>query len=224
MGSEYQPLSCAESCRSLFIETTECFICKDGEVKASDPLKNFCDCKNLLAHHMCLSTWIQRGCGSEDRLRCIICKAKYQLQRNSPWRSVSFQWQTWLVLIVLFALMGLVPYVVHCLMTAFTKPPPPSTFKVAAASFGILTEILLIRCLWSFLSGRYRRAEQTAFTVQPRGSEEEEEDDRNRSGRWDGCEATSAAAAAGHASSAASLSQVQERKVDVLKRGCLSFF
>lgn len=70
---------------------------------------------------------------------------QYQLQWSSPWRSVSFQWQTWLVLITVFVLLGLVPYVVHCMMTAFTSPPPPSTFKVAAASFGLLTEILLIK-------------------------------------------------------------------------------
>ena len=41
-------------------ETSECFICRDVELQASDPLRNFCDCKNLLAHHVCLSTWIQR--------------------------------------------------------------------------------------------------------------------------------------------------------------------
>ncbi|XP_023272255.1 uncharacterized protein LOC111662585 isoform X2 [Seriola lalandi dorsalis] len=199
-------------------KTPECFICRDVELKANDPLRNFCDCKNLLAHHVCLSTWIQRGCGSEDRLRCIICKAKYQLQWSSPWRSVSFQWQTWLVLITVFVLLGLVPYVVHCMMTAFTSPPPPSTFKVAAASFGLLTEILLIKCLASYLSGRYRRAEQSSFTVRPRGSEE----DRTSPGRWERSEATSAAA--GHASSAASPTQVDARNVDVLKSGFLTLF
>ncbi|XP_044054532.1 uncharacterized protein LOC122877270 isoform X2 [Siniperca chuatsi] len=218
MGSEYQPLSLAESCRSLFIETSECFICRDVELQASDPLRNFCDCKNLLAHHVCLSTWIQKGCGSEDRLRCIVCKAKYQLQWSSPWRSVSFQWQTWLVLITAFALLGLVPYVIHCMMTAFSNPPPPSTFKVAAVSFGLLTEILLIKCLFSYLSSRYRQAEQSSFTVRARGFEE----DRLSPGRWDRSEAASAAA--GHASASASPSQVDEMKVDVLKSGCLSLF
>ncbi|XP_034439263.1 uncharacterized protein LOC117760389 isoform X2 [Hippoglossus hippoglossus] len=145
MSSDYQLLSPAGSCRSISIETPECFICRDVELQASDPLRNFCDCKNLLAHHACLSTWIQKGYGSEDRLRCIICKAKYQLQWSSPWRWVSSQWQTWLVLITALVLLGLVPYVVYCMMTLFTSPPPPSTFKVAAASFGLLTEILLIK-------------------------------------------------------------------------------
>ncbi|KAL7396702.1 hypothetical protein ABVT39_010263 [Epinephelus coioides] len=217
MGSEYQPLSAAESCRSLFIETSECFICRDVELQASDPLRNFCDCKNLLAHHVCLSTWIQKGSGSEDRLRCIICKAKYQLQRSSPWRSVSFQWQAWLVSITVLVLLALVPYAVYCMMTAFTDPPPPSTFKVAAASFGLLTEILLIKCLCSYLSSRYRQAEQSSFTVRARGFDE----DRASVARWDRSEAS---AAAGQASSAASPSQVDERKVDMLKSGCLSFF
>ncbi|XP_051233062.1 uncharacterized protein LOC127350445 [Dicentrarchus labrax] len=218
MGSVYQPLSSAESCRSLSIEMSECFICRDVELKASDPLRKFCDCKNLLAHHVCLSTWIQRGCGSEDRLRCIVCKAKYQLQRSSPWRSVTFRWQTWLVLITAFVLLGLVPYVVHCMMTAFTKPPPPSTFKLAAVSFGLLTEILLIKCLSSYLSSRYRQAEQSSFTVQARGSEE----DRTSPGCLDRSEAASAAA--GHASSTASPSQVDEGKVDVLKSVRLGLF
>ncbi|XP_062251458.1 uncharacterized protein LOC133960682 [Platichthys flesus] len=218
MDNDYRLLSTAGSCRSISIETPDCFICRDVELQASDPLRNFCDCKNLLAHHACLSTWIQRGYGSEDRLRCILCKAKYQLQWGSPWRSVSFQWQTWLVLITGFALLGLVPCAVYWMMTFFTRPPPPTTFKVAAASFGLLTEILLIKCLWSYLSSRYRQAEQSSFTVRARGSEE----DRASLGRRDQSEATSAAA--GHASSAAASSQVDARKVDVLESGCLSLF
>ncbi|XP_038572677.1 uncharacterized protein LOC119901196 [Micropterus salmoides] len=211
MGSEYQPLSSAESCRSLLTETSECFICRDVELQASDPLRNFCDCKNLLSHHVCLSTWIQKGCGSEDRLRCIACKAKYQLQWTSPWRSVSLQWQTWLVLITAFVLVGLVPYVVYCMMTAFTNPPPPTTFKVAAASFGLLSEILLIKCVSSYLSSRYRQAEKSSFTIKARGFKE----DRTSPGCWDRSEA---------ASSAASPSQVEERKADVLTSGRLILY
>ncbi|XP_026202081.1 uncharacterized protein LOC113152830 isoform X2 [Anabas testudineus] len=187
-------------------KTSECFICRDVELEASDPLRNFCDCRNLLAHHACLSTWIQRGCGSEDRLRCIICKAKYQLQRRSPWWSVTVQWQTWLVLITALVLLGLVPYVVYCMMTAFTNPPPPTTFKVAAATFGVLTEILLIKCLSSYISSWYRQAEQSSFTVQPRGFE----GDRLSPAR---CRTTSADT--GHAAAAASHSQTDERKVNV---------
>ncbi|XP_054458399.1 uncharacterized protein LOC129094309 [Anoplopoma fimbria] len=203
MGSEYQPLSSDQSGTSQFIETSECFICRDVELQAGDPLRHFCDCKNLLSHHVCLSTWIQKGCGIEDRLHCIICKAKYQLQRSSPWRSLGFEWQTWLVLITAFVLLGLVPYVVYCMMTGFTSPPPPITFKVAAASFGLLTEILLIKCLSSYLSGRYQQAEQSSITVRARGFEE----DRTSPGRWDRSEAS---AAAGHASSAAKVDEKKE--------------
>ncbi|XP_070817586.1 uncharacterized protein [Chaetodon trifascialis] len=217
MGSEYKPLSPAESCTSLSIEASECFICRDVELTASDPLRNFCDCKNLLAHHVCLSTWIQTGCGCEDRLRCIACKAKYQLQRSSPWRSVSVQWQTWLVVIAVVFFLGLVPYVVHCMMTAFTNPPPHSTFKLAAISFGLLTEILLIKLLSSYISSRYRQAEQSSFTVRPRGFEV----DGTSPGRRDRSEAASAGDCT---SSASSPGRVDQRKVDVLKSGCLSLF
>ncbi|KAE8293794.1 hypothetical protein D5F01_LYC06731 [Larimichthys crocea] len=142
----------------------------------------------------------------------------YQLQRSSPWRSVSFRWQTWLVLITALALLGLVPYVVHCMMTTFTNPPPPSSFKLAAASFGLLTEILLIKCVSSFFSSRYRQAEQSSFTIQARDPEE----DGASPGLWDRPEAASAAA--GHAPSAASPSQVDESKVDVLKSGFFTLF
>lgn len=79
------------------------------------------------------------------KVMALLSLVQYQLQRTSPWRSVSSQWQTWLMLITGLALMGLVPYVVHCMMTAFTRPPPPTTFKVAAAAYGLLAEILLIK-------------------------------------------------------------------------------
>ncbi|RVE74152.1 hypothetical protein OJAV_G00038620, partial [Oryzias javanicus] len=86
MGSEYQLLSSTVSCTSLLKEMSECFICRDGELISSNPLRNFCDCKNLLAHHVCLSTWIQRGCGCADRLQCIICKAKSGINKLEHYR------------------------------------------------------------------------------------------------------------------------------------------
>ena len=103
--------------------------------------------------------WTFRLCDLMRTL-CVSPLIQYQLQWSSPWRWVSCQWQTWLVLITAFVLLGLVPYVVYCMMTIFTSPPPPSTFKVAAASFGLLTEILLIKwvlefptpCLLAFVS------------------------------------------------------------------------
>ncbi|KAK5869298.1 hypothetical protein PBY51_024027 [Eleginops maclovinus] len=102
-------------------------------------------------------------------------------------------------------------------MTAFTNPPPSITFKVAAASFGLLTVILLIKCVSSYLSSRYRQAAKSSFTVRARGLDQ----DRRRRGRWDGSEAS---AVSGHASSAASPSQVGDRKVAMLKSGCLSLY
>lgn len=85
--------------------------------------------------------------GACDGLFLILCDCvfQYQLQRGSPWRAMSFRWQTWTVLLIVVVLLGLVPYVVHSMMTVFTSPPPPVTFKVAAVSFGVLTEILLIK-------------------------------------------------------------------------------
>ncbi|KAM4629109.1 uncharacterized protein ACJ7VT_001489 [Polymixia lowei] len=177
MDNEYDALCSnisTDPCKSIFTEVSECFICRDVELVASDPLRNFCDCKNLLAHHMCLSTWIQGGHGGEDRMTCIVCKAEYQLQRSSPWWSVGCRWQTWLTLVTACVLLGLVPYVAHRLMTAFNNPPPPSSFKVAAACFGLLTEALLLKCLSNYLSGRYRQAEQSSFTVQARSFKEDE--------------------------------------------------
>lgn len=48
------------SSSSSSADPSECFICRDVQLKASDPLRNFCDCKTLLAHHSCVSTWIQK--------------------------------------------------------------------------------------------------------------------------------------------------------------------
>ncbi|XP_029005016.1 uncharacterized protein LOC114854608 [Betta splendens] len=214
MGSEYQPLSSAEPCTTFFIETSECFICRDVELQASGPLRNFCDCKNSLSHHACLSTWIQKGCGSKDRLRCVICKAKYQLQRRSPWLSLALQWRTWLVLITVLVLLCLVPYAVHCMMTVFTDPPPPTTFKVAAATFGLLMEFLLIKCAWSYIGVQYQQAERSSFTVRHRGSEE------GASGRscWYRCGSLSAEAGRAPAAD----SPIGERKESEFKSACLT--
>lgn len=95
--------------------------------------------------------------GEVMRLSLFLPPVQYLLQRSSPWRSVGFRWQTWLVLITALVLLGLVPYVVHRMMTAFTNPPPPGTFQLAAASFGVLTEILLIKWVfYLFISHLFR--------------------------------------------------------------------
>lgn len=49
-----------------------------------------------------------------------------------------------MVLLPAFAMLALVPYAVHCLLVAFTEPPPPVTFKMAAVASGVLMEILLL--------------------------------------------------------------------------------
>ncbi|PWA14529.1 hypothetical protein CCH79_00011066 [Gambusia affinis] len=112
--------------------------CWSGEVATREPTDT---------EHCCRSKPRHSGLSNEDG--CILLSAShlvgpdYQLQRTSPWRSVSSQWKTWLVLVTVLLLMGLAPFVVHCLMTAFHDPSPPITFKVAAALFGFLTELLL---------------------------------------------------------------------------------
>ncbi len=44
----------------LLAEESECFICRDVGLVVEDPLRTFCDCKNLVAHHSCLLTWIKK--------------------------------------------------------------------------------------------------------------------------------------------------------------------
>ncbi|KAJ8375310.1 hypothetical protein SKAU_G00058900 [Synaphobranchus kaupii] len=127
---------------------------------------------------------------------------QYQLLRRPPWRSVLYQWQTWLVLAVSLALLGLVPYVVFRMMTAFQNPPPHTSFKAAAVCFGLLTETLLMKCLASYFTGRYRQAEHSSFTVQPRKAECREA----------GPDPRRPAAAAGQSSSAAVGIRAGERK------------
>lgn len=155
-------------------EESECFICRDVGLMDEEPLRTFCDCKNLVAHHSCLLTWIKKGLGREERLRCSVCNAEYQLQRCAPWRTVASQWQTWSILAITVLLLALVPYVVYRMMTAFDNPPPHSLFKSAAICFGLLSEALLIKCLCSYFSHRLQRAEQSSFSLQPRRSEEHE--------------------------------------------------
>lgn len=59
-------------CLSSSSDVSECFICRDAELVASDPLRNFCDCKNMVAHHLCLATWIKRV----RRITSVLTKPK----------------------------------------------------------------------------------------------------------------------------------------------------
>ncbi|RVE73764.1 hypothetical protein OJAV_G00034710 [Oryzias javanicus] len=108
----------------------------------------------------------------------------YQLRRRSPWRSLAVQWQTWLALITTIILMGALPYVVHCMMTAFPNNRSHITFKLAAGTFGFLSELLLIKGLSSWLVTRYHKALQTSFIIHPRipDPQEKEKDADLRNG------------------------------------------
>ncbi|KAG7456618.1 hypothetical protein MATL_G00237780 [Megalops atlanticus] len=163
-----------DSCKVFVTESSECFICRDGELRRQEALWHFCDCKSLVAHHSCLLTWIKKGLGAKDRPRCNVCHAEYQLQVHPPWRVVASQWQSWLVLAATATLLGLVPYLVVRMMTAFKSPPPHPMFKAAAVCFGLLSVTLLLKCLAHYCSSRYRQAELSSFSVRARGAEGDE--------------------------------------------------
>ncbi|XP_027002328.2 uncharacterized protein LOC113642838 isoform X3 [Tachysurus fulvidraco] len=136
---------CEDTCKVLIAETPECFICRDVQLVDGEPLKRFCDCKNLMAHHSCLLTWVRMGLKLEDQLKCRVCNATYQQQRVAPWHIMISQWHVWTVLVVTMFLVALVPYTVYRMLTAFDNPPPHTFFNMAAICFGILSEILLLR-------------------------------------------------------------------------------
>ncbi|KAL6458241.1 hypothetical protein MHYP_G00334710 [Metynnis hypsauchen] len=86
MDSGYEILSnsgYADTCKVTMTEMPECFICRDVQLVDGEPLRRFCDCKNLMAHHSCLLTWVRKGLGSEDRLRCSACNAEHQVASTS---------------------------------------------------------------------------------------------------------------------------------------------
>lgn len=70
---------------------------------------------------------------------------QYQLQKRSPWRVLCCQWQPWIVLLAVLVLMGVVSYIVHCLVILVNNPPPPKAFKIASVLFGLLAQLLLLR-------------------------------------------------------------------------------
>ncbi|XP_066521895.1 uncharacterized protein [Hoplias malabaricus] len=175
MDTSYEILSnsgYSDTCKVTMTEMPECFICRDVQLVDGEPLRRFCDCKNLMAHHSCLLTW---GLGSEDRLRCSACNAEYQQCRTAVWRTLACKWQTWPVVVIGVFLLALVPFAVFHMLTAFQNPPPHALFRTAAICFGLLTETLLVRCLFCYVNGHYRRVEQSSFRLQPRSLEEQEE-------------------------------------------------
>ncbi|XP_066480664.1 uncharacterized protein [Tiliqua scincoides] len=128
-------------------ESKECFICREGDEMGRDALLHFCDCKNLIAHQKCLLTWIQKGPPISGTPRCKVCTAEYELERKSPWRILAIQWHEWVVSCTILAGMILIPVLVYQMMIAFKDPPPSLIFHIAAICFGVLTEILLTKCL-----------------------------------------------------------------------------
>ncbi|XP_031431268.1 uncharacterized protein LOC116222170 [Clupea harengus] len=191
MDNEYAVLSedcCSDTCKVTVTDGRECFICRDGE--ASEPLRTFCDCKTLQAHHSCLLTWVSKGVGSEDQLRCSVCRAEYQLQKRAVWRAVALQWQTWPILLSAVALLALVPYSVYRLLTTFPDPTPHTVFRAASICFGLLSFILLIKCVASCLGQRYQQAQRSAFRLLPRpldgeeGEQEKKKSDAACSAPW----------------------------------------
>ncbi|XP_073213255.1 uncharacterized protein [Lepidochelys kempii] len=126
-------------------ESKECFICREGDEMGRDALLHFCDCKNLIAHQKCVLTWIQKGSDTQDRARCKVCTAEYQLQKGSVWRILCCHWQNWLFLCLVVAVMTIIPLAVYRMMVAFKDPPPSPVFHAAAVCFGVLAETLLIK-------------------------------------------------------------------------------
>ncbi|KAB5584244.1 hypothetical protein PHYPO_G00105170 [Pangasianodon hypophthalmus] len=166
---------CADTCKVLVAETPECFICREVQLVDGEQLKRFCDCKNLMAHHSCLLTWVRMGLKREDQLRCRVCNAEYQQQRVAPWQSVASQWRVWPVLVVAVVMAALVPYTVFCMLTVFDNDHPHTLFNMAAICFGILSEILLLRLLYCYITNHFRKAQRASFSLQPRNLEEVQE-------------------------------------------------
>ncbi|XP_072276019.1 uncharacterized protein [Pyxicephalus adspersus] len=124
----------------------ECFICREADKQGQEELLNYCDCRDLVGHHQCLLTWIQKGSGNEDRQRCSACTAKYHLQEGTVWKVLLCQWRSLFTLIVTLASIIAIPLLIHYLNT-LTDPPPDQLFKIVAVCSGIIAETLLAKAL-----------------------------------------------------------------------------
>ncbi|XP_030427331.1 uncharacterized protein LOC115655731 isoform X2 [Gopherus evgoodei] len=149
-------------------ESKECFICREGDEMGRDALLHFCDCKNLIAHQKCVLTWIQKGSDNQDRARCKVCTAEYQLQKGSVWRILFCHWQNWLFFCLVLAVMTIIPLAVYRMMVAFKDPPPSPVFHAAAVCFGVLAETLLIKYVLYYCSSKYNEAKMSSFSVRAR--------------------------------------------------------
>ncbi|XP_078248331.1 uncharacterized protein LOC144588798 isoform X1 [Pogona vitticeps] len=149
-------------------ESKECFICREGDEMGRDALLHFCDCKNLIAHQKCLLTWIQKGPHYEGTPTCKVCTAEYQLEETSPWRNLVLRWDKWAIFCTVAALMISIPFLVYQLLIAFKDPPPALVFHIAAITFGVLTEILLTKCLVNYCSRNLETARMSSFSIRAR--------------------------------------------------------
>ncbi|XP_068098720.1 uncharacterized protein [Hyperolius riggenbachi] len=145
----------------------ECFICREVKKKSQEELQKFCDCRDLVVHHHCLLTWIQKGSGNEDRHRCSACTAEYNLQEGTVWKSLLCHWRSLLVLFLTLAAVTTIPFLVHHLRT-LTDPPPSQLFKVVAVCSGVIAETLIIKCFIWYCSYQYKQARVTSYSIKAR--------------------------------------------------------
>ncbi|XP_053549892.1 uncharacterized protein LOC128641310 isoform X2 [Bombina bombina] len=164
----------------------ECYICRDEDVLYREELCHYCDCKDLVVHQRCLLIWIQQGSGNEDRQRCKVCTAKFHLQEGSVWRALLCHWQNVLLLALLVGFMMLIPFIVHQIII-LEDLSPDNLFRTAAACFGIIAEIFLVKCFIWYCSDQYRKARMASYSIKARTERENERvslhwsDDRNSS-------------------------------------------
>ncbi|KAM5148428.1 uncharacterized protein ACMZJ9_012035 isoform 2-T2 [Mantella aurantiaca] len=150
----------------------ECFICREAEKRGQEELHNYCDCRDLVGHHQCLLTWIQKGSGNEDRQRCSACTAKYHLQEGTTWKILLCHWKNLLAFIITVASIIAIPFFIHCLNT-LTDPQPNQLFKVVAVCSGVLAETLLVKCFLWYCNNQYIKARLSSFSIKARSLEEQ---------------------------------------------------
>ncbi|XP_072276018.1 uncharacterized protein [Pyxicephalus adspersus] len=150
----------------------ECFICREADKQGQEELLNYCDCRDLVGHHQCLLTWIQKGSGNEDRQRCSACTAKYHLQEGTVWKVLLCQWRSLFTLIVTLASIIAIPLLIHYLNT-LTDPPPDQLFKIVAVCSGIIAETLLAKYFMWYCKNQYIKARLSSFSIKARSVEEQ---------------------------------------------------
>ncbi|XP_072276020.1 uncharacterized protein [Pyxicephalus adspersus] len=134
----------------------ECFICREADKQGQEELLNYCDCRDLVGHHQCLLTWIQ----------------KYHLQEGTVWKVLLCQWRSLFTLIVTLASIIAIPLLIHYLNT-LTDPPPDQLFKIVAVCSGIIAETLLAKYFMWYCKNQYIKARLSSFSIKARSVEEQ---------------------------------------------------